>query len=232
MALIAAGSVVSDIRGSIAGTTYSRNKGGLYARARVAPINRNTPAQTLVRNNFATNAKLWSGTFTADERAAWTAFAAANPLVNILGASIIVSGLAMAQKLNQVLSQVGAATITAPPPDLSVPALAPASGVVVDDTGPTMEVTTTAQAVVAGAKYYIFATPGLSPGKTPQTSQFRYIGAYAGVAAATSVSFVDNWQLLFGAVPATGLVVGVLVATVNTESGAVTPGLRFNAVGA
>lgn len=229
MALIATGSVVSDIRGSIAGTTYSRNKGGLYARARVAPINRNTPAQTFVRNNFAANAKLWSGTFTASERAAWTAFAAANPLVNILGASIIVSGLAMSQKLNQVLSQIGAAFITDPPPDLSVPALATVTGADVSVGGP-VEFETTAQAVVAGAKYYVFATTPLAAGKSPQSSQFRFIAAKAAVAAAVTVDISAEYEAIFPTVLAAGLVVGLLIATVNVDSGAVTPGLRFNAV--
>lgn len=230
MALIAAGSVVSDIRGSIAGTTYSRNKGGLYARARVAPINRNTPAQSLVRANFATNAKRWSGTFTDSERASWTAFAAANPLVNILGASIIVSGLAMAQKLNQVLSQIGAAAITAPPPDLSVPPLAAVTGAVLDSTLPGLTIDTAAQTVVAGAKYYVFATPPLAPGKTPQTSQYRFIGAYAATAAATSIDASAEYTALFGSSYTAGQSFGAIVSTVNVESGAVTPGLVFNGV--
>jgi hypothetical protein len=227
-ALIGLGSVVSDIRGSIAGTTYSRNKGGAYARARVAPINRNTPAQSLVRANFAANAKLWSGTFTASERAAWTAFAAANPLVNILGASIIVSGLAMAQKLNQVLAQIEAAPITSPPPDLSVDALAASTGATAVSGTHVIKVTTDAQTAVTDADYYLFATAPLAPGKTPQASQYRFVGQYSSVAANVDIDFSATYNALFGSVWIAGQSIGVLVATVNNVSGAVTPGVVYN----
>lgn len=226
MALIALGSVATEIRGSIGGVTYSRNKGGAYARARVAPINRKTPAQTLVRANFAANAKAWSGTLTSAERAAWTAFAAANPLVNILGASIIVSGLAMLLKLNQVLSQIGEPNIVSPPPDLAVDAMAAPTSVTATHSAQTVVVNTAAQTVDAGASYYIFATAPLAAGKTPGTSSYRYIGTYPGVAAAVAVDISAAYIALFGAFGA-GASIGVAVATVNTASGAVTPAVIF-----
>lgn len=227
MALLTLGAIVTEARGSIGGTVFSRNKGGAYARARVVPINRNTPAQSLVRANFGSNSKVWTGLMSASERAAWTAFAAANQLTNILGAPITVSGMAMSMKLNQVLAQVGVGPILDPPPDLSVPALAAATAVVFDGTDETLKVTTAAQAVTAGAKYYIFATGPLAAGRTPQTSQYRFIGAYAATAAATDIDLTAKWTALFGATWNTGAAIGVAVATVNTESGAVTPGLIF-----
>lgn len=228
MAIYAAGSTASDIRGSIAGTTYSRNKGGLYMRGRVAPINRRTTAQTLVRANFGANSKAWAG-LTSDQRTAWTMFAAANPLVNVLGASIIVSGIAMFQKLNQVLKQIDAATISDPPSDLSVPALAAVTGLAVDSTAVTFTVNTLTQAVVSGAKYYFFATPPLSPGRTPQTSQFRFIGAAVASVGASSIDMTANWQEVFGAI-LEGKVYGLAASTVNSLSGAVTPALRFSTI--
>lgn len=227
MALIALGSTVSDIRGSIAGTTYSRNKGGAYARARVAPINRRTPAQTQVRANFAANSKAWSGTLTAAERAAWTAFASANPLVNVLGASIIVSGLAMYQKLNQVLAQIGSSPEPEPPPDLTVPGLAAATGTTITAATPVVQVNTDAQAVTANAAYYIFATPPLAAGKTPQTSEYRYIGNFDATAAAVLIDITSDYVALYGGGGAVGNVIGIAVATVNTETGAVTPAVVF-----
>lgn len=228
MAKLTLGSMVTDARGSVGGTVYSRNKGGAYSRARVAPINRNTPAQTLVRANFASNAKSWSGVLTQPQRTAWTAFAAANPRVNILGASIILSGIAMFQSLNQVLSQIGETNITDPPPDLSVPALA-APNNLSPTSGATMLIDTAAQVVVAGAKYYIFMTRPLSPGTTPQTSDFRFLDTKAAVAAATSIDVTADYEQLYGSwLP--GASIGALVASVNTATGALTPGLRFNAI--
>jgi len=226
MALINLGSVATDIRGSVAGVTFSRNKGGSYVRQKISPVQPRTPAQTLVRANFAANSKLWSGTLTVSQRAAWSFFAQANPFTNVFGNSIIISGMAIMQKLNQVLAQIGVAPIVAPPPDLSVPALAAPSGITADTTGPDLEVNTAAQSVVAGAKYYIFATKPLAAGRTPTSSDFRFIAAKAGVAAATTIDITSDYFGIFGSA-APGQTVGVLVATVNVDTGALTPGLRF-----
>jgi hypothetical protein len=163
---------------------------------------------------------------TGDERAAWTLFAAANPSVNVLGASIILSGLAMANRLNQVLKQIGVAPILTPPSDLSVPALAAAKGLDFEASGGIAAVQTGAQTDVPGAKYYIFATGNLAPGRKPPTSAFRFVGAYAAVAAAVEIDISDLWETSFGP-PQVGCSIGVLVATVNVASGAVTPGLMF-----
>ena len=226
MALITLGSVATDIRNSIGGVTYSRNKGGAYARARVVPLNPQTTAQTTVRANFANNSKAWSGTLTAAQRTAWTNFAAVNPYVNVLGASIILSGIAMFQSLNQILSQIGSAQETDPPPDLSVPAIAASSSVEADSTGPTFVVNTAAQAVSATTSYYVMATGTLSPGKTPQSSDFRYLGLYAPVAAAVTVSLLAQWVANNGAL-VSGTVIGVRVAQVNLATGAILPAISY-----
>ena len=226
MALIGFGTVVTQARGSASGTVYSRNKGGAYIRGRIAPLNPRSAAQRLVRTNFATNAKVWSGTLTIAERAAWTFFAQANPLVNILGASIIISGMSMMMKLNQILSQIGSAIQTTPPTDLAVPALSAVLSVAAHSGLQTVVLTTAAQATNDPAKYYIFASKPLPPGKTASSSNYRYLTAYEPVAAATSISLSTLYIAKFGAI-VSGQAVFVLVATVNATTGAVTPGLIF-----
>lgn len=234
MALFQFGPIVTGARNSVAGMTFSQNKGGSYIKAKPIPANPRTTAQQKVRANFATNAKLWSGTLTAAQRAAWTLFAQNNPYNNVFGQSKQLSGMSMMMSLNQVLAQIGAALITDAPADLSVPALAavnlddyePESGTPVTNVGPN----TAAQAVVAGAKYYIFATGALAAGKSAGQSDYRYIGAYAAVAAAEVVSIDANYGIVF---PGGGLVgqnVSIIVATVNTATGAVTPGIRLDGV--
>lgn len=227
MALLQLGSVVTDIRNSIGGVTYSRNRGGSYSRARVAPLNPRSAAQTSVRQNFALNSKLWSGTLTAAQRVAWTIFAQNNPVTNVFGASKILSGNAMLMKLNQVLKQIGAAPITDPPTDLSVPALAAVLAYDGSGSPGALLVTTAAQSVTAGVKYYIFATRPLPPGRTPQTSDYRYIKTTAAVAAAVSIDITDAYEAMFGE-PTAGTLTGVLVATVNTASGALTVGTQVS----
>lgn len=229
MALLTFGTNITQARGSAGGSVYSRNKGGAYLRARITPANPKTVAQMKVRNTFAANAKAWSGTLTAAQRLAWTNFAIANPLVNILGATITVSGLAMYQKLNQVLAQIGSANISDPPADLSVPANGAATGITMDSTTGVFTIVTAAQVTAAGMRYYVFATKALPPGRQPGTSDFRYITTVAAVAAATTLDISVGYYNTFGA-GTPGANVGVLVATVNIATGAVTPGLRFAAL--
>lgn len=87
--------VFSQASGSIAGITYSHNRGGLYVRARVVPTNPGSPFQMVIRGFVANLTSLWNNTLTAVERAAWDAYALAVPLLNTLGEPINVGGLAM-----------------------------------------------------------------------------------------------------------------------------------------
>lgn len=229
MALITLSSMVSAARGSVGGTVFSRNKGGAYTRARTTPINRNTPAQSAVRANFGATSKSWSADLTAGERTAWTSFAASNPLVNVLGASIIVSGLAMFMKLNQILGVIEYPNISTPPPDLSVPPIAAVLGATAVSATPSIVINTDAQTEVPDADYYIFATKPLAPGKTPQTSDYRYMQVFSPVALATTADITAAYVAAFGNW-INGASIGVNVATVNTSTGAVTPGVVFQIV--
>lgn len=226
MAKLLLGPIASDLRGKIGGTVASKNKGGNYLRRGGSPVQPNTPAQTQARANFGANSKLWSAMFTADQRAAWGFFAAANPLVNIFGASIIISGMAMSMRLNQILTQIAQATITDPPADMSVPALAAATAIAPSTITGLFQVVTEVQSVVAGAQYYVFATGLMAAGAKPQKNQYRFMGAYSGTAGGLAINISDAWIARFGALAA-GQSVGVIVATVNVATGALTPGIVF-----
>lgn len=52
-------SLVSDIRGSIAGTVFSANKNGAYTRNKGTMTNRNTPSQQKVRLSFSAITTKW-----------------------------------------------------------------------------------------------------------------------------------------------------------------------------
>lgn len=59
MAKILFSSIVSDMRGSIAGTVYSANKNGAYTRNKGTMTNRNTEAQQVVRLAFSAVTSKW-----------------------------------------------------------------------------------------------------------------------------------------------------------------------------
>jgi hypothetical protein len=229
MALVLLGNAVQDMRGKLNGTVYSRNKGGAYARTKVSPIQPRTPSQIAVRANFSTNAKAWSGTLTADQRGAWALFAAANPLTNVFGNAIQISGLAAYQQLNAVLLLIGSPAINDPPADKSVAPLATVLDLAATATGPAIQIDTTEQAAPTDNAYYIFATPCLAVGVTPSLSQYRFIGSFPPTASAELIDFTTEWTARFGAL-LTGKQVSAYVAGVNTATGALQPLTKVSTV--
>jgi hypothetical protein len=61
MASIRFGAGIVDARGSISGQTFSRNGNGSYIRARTAPVQPNTPAQTAARSAFGARSQAFAG---------------------------------------------------------------------------------------------------------------------------------------------------------------------------
>lgn len=78
--------------GSIGGITYSRNRSGMYMRARAVPVQPNSSAQLQVRNALTDLVTAWKETLTAAQRAAWELYAQNVPVVNPLGDSVNNSG--------------------------------------------------------------------------------------------------------------------------------------------
>lgn len=121
MALIRS-SLLSDISGSIGGTTYSRARGGAYARNRSVPINPKTALQEANRDLFSSISTQW-GTLTGPQIDAWNVSAHAYPQLNRLGETYYPSGRQFFMMCNRNLSLISQPVqVDAPPPD-ALPAL-------------------------------------------------------------------------------------------------------------
>lgn len=83
---------LSAASGSQGGQTFSRNRGGSYTRKRSVPTNPRSARQTAVRSANSIASSMWSNSLTAAQRSDWTQFANANPILNKLGNSIVLSG--------------------------------------------------------------------------------------------------------------------------------------------
>jgi hypothetical protein len=114
MAIIRTGGIVGQISGSIAGVTYSHNKGGAYVRNRAIPTNPSSTAQLQRRADLATVSTTWQN-LTAAQRAAWTEWARQNPIVNALGDSILKSGHQSYVGLNSRILLASGSQISVPP---------------------------------------------------------------------------------------------------------------------
>ena len=97
----------AELRGSMAGMTASRNKGGNYLRARATPINPDSTAQIQARQAFANAVQAWDALSDA-QRTAWAGYAAETPVVDKLGQDIHHSGRAWYIAQYAFLERVGA----------------------------------------------------------------------------------------------------------------------------
>jgi hypothetical protein len=97
----------SQMSGSLAGITASHNAGGQYLRQRVKPTDPATSNQVFVRNAVGSLAARWSSTLTDAQRLAWTVYAANVPLINRIGESRPISGIAQYIRSNTPRLQAG-----------------------------------------------------------------------------------------------------------------------------
>lgn len=93
--------------GLLAGNVFSHNAGGQYIRSHRIPVNRRTPRQEGVRSFLASLSSRWTETLTGAQRDAWTVFADNSPIIDRLGKSIKISGLAQYVGCNVTRLQVG-----------------------------------------------------------------------------------------------------------------------------
>jgi len=127
MASVKLGPAISDIRGSIGGTVFSRNGGGAYAKARIKGTNPNTAAQQTVRAIISSMFAAWTA-LTGAVRTGWATYAANVNMVNRLGDVINLSGYNMYTRTRALFEMIGQAMPATAP---SVMALAEQDGSVV-----------------------------------------------------------------------------------------------------
>ena len=139
--------IFSEIRGSVAGTVYSRNRYGAYTRQRVTPVKSTTDRATDAKARFTSTSQNWQE-LTAAQRIAWTEWARANQVIDSMGQPQSLSGQAAYVGLATRFLIYGFALPTAPPVS---PAPAPMT-------------TATVTADKTGGTCNIAFTPALGPG--------------------------------------------------------------------
>lgn len=212
MAKINLGALAQDVRGSLAGSTFSKGRGGSIVRQKVSPTQPRTARQLAQRAIFTEASQGWRG-ITEDDRADWNNWATNHKVVDVFGMARVLSGIAAYTRVNAVRLTAGIATIAAPPADEAP--VANADSVIV--TAATSNVGVTfAVAPAAGSLFLVFATQGLSPGVSFVNSQFRLAGIITGDNAETA--FDNDMQAFNPILVATaGQKVGVRVVALGTN---------------
>lgn len=191
MALIKFGGGITEMRGSIAGNVYSRNRYGAYARARTVPVNPNTSLQQEVRSALSALTARWSSTLTSAQRTAWNLYGSSVEMTNKLGETIHLSGFNHFIRSNQFLERFNLTQVDAGPVIFELPAADPLFSVTASEA--TQIVSYTFDTTLSWANEdngWLILEMG-----SPQNAQrnffagpWRYVAAVAGAAAGPPVS--------------------------------------------
>lgn len=181
MAKFTPGPFVTAVSGSIGGTTFSRNRGGQYTRARAIPVTSTTVEALAAKARLSTASAAWQG-LTDGQRTAWGFWATANPSNNTLGMSIIPGGQQAFIGNHIRMSLASAATLTAPPIVAAPDALLTA--VQDGDIGAgDVDLTFTATPLAAGVHIWLLAAITNSAGINYVQNLLRFCGTSAGAQA-------------------------------------------------
>jgi hypothetical protein len=209
------GALVVDGRNKIGGHVASKNRNGSYLRTKVTPVNRQSTAQTTVRNRLSTISKAWH-TITQAQRDAWGSAVSAYKKTDIFGDIQNPSGFSLYQKVNNNIMTLGGTIVTNPP---IVAALDGISGVVLTYTVGTPALSL-ASTVVSGTDhgFKIFATAPQSAGKSFVKSEYKLILVGTSALPATE-NILSAYTAVFGTVGVVGQKIFVQVVACGAVSG-------------
>lgn len=199
MAKIKLTAIVSEMRGKLNGSVFSKNRGGAYVRTKVTPVNPQTLAQGNVRAALTNLSQSWKA-LTEAQRLAWNSAVSQFTSTDIFGDIKTPSGINLYNKLNLNLAAIGEAPISVPPLAVSVGyfdtlAITAAAG------AGTIAVAYTTVGASVDQTVIVEATPCMSAGKNFVKSEFRQIGTFAG-SAASPQSIGAMYVAKFGALVA------------------------------
>jgi hypothetical protein len=194
--------VYSQASGSIAGITYSHNRGGMYTRARVTPTDPSTALQQIMRAAMGVLAPYWGNTLTPAERDAWRLYADNVPWTNPLGQSIFLTGQQHFLRTNTVRIQFGEAILDAAPTVFDLGTFTPPTFTAATD-GPTADITfdnTDPWANGTGGFMYIFTGKSVGSGRAFYRGPWRKSDKVVGdaIPPASPITAVPQWPWAAG----------------------------------
>lgn len=188
-AIIKFGHLISDARGKLNGTVFSRNTYGAYMRAKVTPVNPQTSFQAAVRNRLSDASQAWRG-ITEDERTGWNAIAVQFTRSNIFGDNVPLTGFNLFVRLNRNLLEIGLPLITQAPKPTTVEGVT-SLAITPNATAGTFGVAYAPTPTPANHYMIVRATPGFGAGRSFFGGQFRVIGVLPPASASPLAAIAD-----------------------------------------
>ena len=214
--------VFAEIRGSMAGTVFSRNRYGAYTRQRVKPTVSTSEAAQAAKTLMTSASQAWQDLANA-ERLAWNEWARANPVVGSLGFPQTLPGHAAFVGIYCRRFKLGQGPLLVPP---ITPAPVGLTGVsvVADKTAGTADVTFTATPLAAGCVLWFQACQVASQGISHVKNLLKWC-PISSVAPASPYDAFANFESRIGT-----LVIGhefhLLVSVADNATGLLSTPLR------
>lgn len=226
MAKVLFTAVVADMRGKIAGTVFSKNKAGAFARTKVSPTNARTAAQTFARLRLANLSASWRG-LSQTTRNGWIESAKSAFSTNVFGNTKTLSGqqLFVSAQSNIQLGGYQPFTLS---PGIEAPILS--GGLKINSTGTVGgEITTldfVATADTSENVVYLVASTGvISTGISNPSGKFKMLD-FKGDPGST-LSLLAAYTALFGT-PTVGDNVYFEITAINITTGTAAPKIVVN----
>ena len=198
MANIKFGAIVTDMRGSLGGTAFSRGGGGAIARNAPKPVNPRSATQSSRRAVLAQLAQRWGRVLTEPERTAWRAYAAGTAWTNKVGTSATISGLAAYVRLNSLLMMAGVAVQDTAPTSVGH-AGTPTFTITAEPTDGHIVVAQPSEPFdknITGSRMIFFQHVAANPGQLAIPGNKRYLGTIVGNVS-TPPTFPNDLDVIF-----------------------------------
>lgn len=217
MAKIKFSALVSDVRNSLNGSTFARNRGGSYFRNKTTPTNPKSAPQNLVRAGFAYVSQAWRG-LTEEQRLSWNEGAINFPYTDAFGDSHTLSGFGVFQKLNTNLHSIGVAINDVCPAKTAV--FAPANiSLIAEAEENVLALTVGPSPLPAGFVMVIEATRQVSAGKYNLNNAYRRL-QFNAAGPTIDIEIASTYTQKFGAL-VEGQKVGVRIFYIAIATGEV-----------
>lgn len=216
MAKIKYSALVSDMRNKLNGSVASKNRFGSYLRNKVSPVNAQTTAQMLSRQQLGSLSGAWRG-LTEEARQTWLAAVENYQRTDQFGDSYKMTGQNLFISLNKNMMTAGATAVTtiAPTPE-TMPEFAVVELNINIATGD-YEATFNVSTIPTGFKLIIEATPPVSAGKYFVKNLFKVIASTSSMTGGV-IDLNSNYNGQYGT-PAEGTRVSVRAYLINIATG-------------
>lgn len=179
--------VLGSPSGSVGPYVTAKNRSGYYQRARVTPLNPQTPSQQHIRSVMASVASLWRS-LTEPQREAWAALATQ--------VDAALTGFNLYARVNCTLALAGDAVVTVPPliPSFGIFSASGVTATVTAGENPVLALSVDGEAVTPAPDFFqVEAAPPVSAGIKNRSGSYRtlfYADAIADIDTGLSAAYV------------------------------------------